>query len=101
MSGNELGHKCVADGPEAQLGPKIIRGLNEFALVAVGLKDAGFSISVGGQVVGMVLTVETLQTWHGNSLCHLPEGRRHQRPMSAPPAALRHSGTISSRATSE
>jgi hypothetical protein len=35
MSGNELGHKCVADAPEAQLGPKIIPGLNEFALVAV------------------------------------------------------------------
>jgi len=35
MSGNELGHKCVADGPEARLGPKIIRGLNEFALVAL------------------------------------------------------------------
>jgi len=82
MSGNELGHKCVADGPEAQLGPKIIRGLNEFALVAVCVKDAGFWIGAGGQAVGMVLTVGMLQPWHGNSLCHLAEGRRHQRPMS-------------------
>jgi hypothetical protein len=46
MSGNELGHKCVADGPEAQLGPKIIRGLNESALIAVGVKDASLSVVV-------------------------------------------------------
>jgi len=43
--------------------------------------------------VGMVLTVGMLRTWHGNSLCHLAEGRRHQRPMSAPPAGAK-SGTI-------
>ena len=74
-----LGHEYVADNPEAQLGPKVIQGLNEFALVAVGVKDAGLSISVGGQVVEMILTVEMLQTWHGDSLYHLAEGRRHQK----------------------
>ena len=69
----------VADNPEAQPGPKIIQGLNESALVAVGVKDAGFAMSVGGQLVEMILTVEMLQTWHGDSLYHLAEGRRHQR----------------------
>ena len=74
-----LGHEDVADNPEAQLSPKIIQGLNEFALVAVGVKDAGFAMSVGGQLVEMILTVEMLQRWHGDNLYHLAEGRRHQR----------------------
>jgi len=73
-----LGHEHLADNPEAQLDPKIVQGLNEFALVALGVKDAGPSINVGGQEVEMVLTVEMLQTWHGDSLYHLAEGRRHQ-----------------------
>jgi hypothetical protein len=50
MRANELGHKYVADDPEAQTAPKIIRALKEFAPVAVGVRDAGFSISVGGQL---------------------------------------------------
>jgi hypothetical protein len=29
--------------------------------------------------VEILLTVEMLQTWHGHSLFHLAEGRRHQR----------------------
>jgi hypothetical protein len=73
-----LGHEDVADNPEAQLGPKIIQGLNEFAPVAVGVKDAGFSVSVGGQIVEIILAVEMLQTWHGDGLYHLAEGRRHK-----------------------
>jgi hypothetical protein len=44
------------------------------ARLAVGVKDAGFPISVGGQVVEVLLTLEMLQTWHGNSLYHLPGG---------------------------
>jgi hypothetical protein len=42
MRANELGHNYVADDSEAQLAPKIIRALNEFARVAVGVRDAGF-----------------------------------------------------------
>jgi hypothetical protein len=38
----------------------------------------GFSKSVGRQEVEMILTVEMLQTWHGDSLYHLAEGRRHK-----------------------
>ena len=72
-----LGHEYVADNPEAQLGPGVIQGLNEFALAAVGVKDAGFS--AGGQGVEMLPTVEMLETWHGDGLHHLAEGRRHQR----------------------
>jgi hypothetical protein len=49
--------ECPADNPEAQFGPKFIRGLNEFALPAVGVKDASFSISGGGQVVEMIPAV--------------------------------------------
>ncbi len=57
--------------------PRAVFATREFALVAVGVKDAGFS--VGGQVVEILLTVEMLQTWHGHSLFHLAEGRRHQK----------------------
>ena len=45
----------VAHNPEAQLGPKIIPGLNEFALTAVGVKNACLSVSVDGQVVDRML----------------------------------------------
>jgi hypothetical protein len=45
----------VAHNPEAQLGPKIIPGLNEFALAAVGVKNACLSVSVDGQVVDRML----------------------------------------------
>jgi hypothetical protein len=91
-----LGHEYVADNPEAQLTPKIIQGLNEFALVAVGVKDAAFSMSVGGQVVEMILTVDMLQTWRGDSLCHSADGRRHEKQ------CLRHprSGEATSADTS-
>ena len=36
-------------------------------------------MSFGGQMVEMVLTVEMVETWHGDSLYDLPGGRRHQR----------------------
>ena len=51
-----------------------------------GVKDAGLSISVGGQVVEMILTVEMLQAWHGDSLYHLAEGRRHKKQCLRHPA---------------
>jgi hypothetical protein len=38
----------IASDPEAQVGRKIAEGLNELALVAIGVKDAGFSMGVGG-----------------------------------------------------
>ena len=49
----------------------------------------GLSISVGGQLAEMILTVEMLQTWHGDSLCRLPGGPRHQRQCLRHPASLR------------
>ena len=52
---------------------------------------AGFAVSVYGQMVKMLLTVEVLQTWHGDSLYHSPEGRRHQRQCVRPArASLAH-----------
>ena len=83
-----LGDEYVADNPEAQLGPRIIRGLNEFALVAAGVKDASFSISVGGRAVEMNLAVETVQTWRGDSSYRLAEGRRHQGQCQRHPREL-------------
>ena len=44
----------VTDNSEAQFGPKLVQSLNKFALVAVGAKDAGLSISVRGQVAEVV-----------------------------------------------
>ena len=35
-----------------------------------------------------MLTVELVETWHGDSLYHLPGGRRHQRQ------CLRHPATV-------
>src|ERR1039458_8536917 len=47
-----------------------VQGLNEFALKAVGVKDADSAISVGGQVVKMVLVTEVPRARHGRSLPH-------------------------------
>jgi hypothetical protein len=44
----------VVDNSEAQLGPKLVQSLNKFALVAVGVKNAGLPVGVGGQVVEVV-----------------------------------------------
>jgi hypothetical protein len=42
--------------------------------------DAGFSIGVDCQEMEVILTVEMLQAWHGDSLFHLAEGRRRFSP---------------------
>jgi hypothetical protein len=48
--------------------------LNEFALVAVRVKNPGFPTDVGGQVVEMILAAEFPQTWHEGSPHHRVEG---------------------------
>jgi hypothetical protein len=47
--------------PEAQLGPKIIQGLDEFAFVAFAVKNMRSAIDVGSEMVDRVLTVEMLR----------------------------------------
>ena len=44
----------VADNSEAQFGPKLVQSLNKFPLVAVGVKDRGLPVGVGGQAVEVV-----------------------------------------------
>ena len=63
-----VGHQHVTDNFEAQLRPEITQGLDEFELIAIGVKNAGSPMGVGGQVVEMVLTIEMLQAWHWHSL---------------------------------
>jgi hypothetical protein len=48
----------VTDNPEAQPGPEAIQGLDEFDLGSARVKNAGWPIDVGGQVVEMILGVE-------------------------------------------
>jgi len=78
-------HEYVADNPEAQLSPEIIQGLKEFALVAVGVKDADFSKGVAVQVVEMILTAEIPQTW--GWFMSLGLGAQTSKTMSGPPAS--------------
>jgi hypothetical protein len=78
-----LGHQHITEDLEAQFGPEVVGGLNEFALEAVGVKNARSPISAGSKVRSMILALEVLQALHGRSL-HDRRGDMYKR-LCVPP----------------
>ena len=63
-----LGHQHIREDFETQFRAEVVEGLDEFALEAVGVKNARPPINVFGQLVVVTLPIEVPQTRHRRSL---------------------------------
>ena len=67
-----LGHQHIGENFETQFRAEVVEGLDEFALEAVGVKNARPPINVFGQVVVVTLPLEVPQSRHRRSLPEVP-----------------------------
>jgi len=67
-----LGHQHIGENFETQFRAEVVEGLDEFALEAVGVKNAGPPTNVFGQLVVLTLSVEVPKTRHRRSLPEVP-----------------------------
>jgi hypothetical protein len=79
-----LGHKDLADHPEAQLRPQVIEAPDELELESTGVENAGAAIDVRGQVMQMIEAIIMLLSWHGRSLTGIVWWLIHKRRCRRP-----------------